>query len=222
MTRFLTRKVAVIAAILFGVLGTVFGGFGIASAATNSTTPPPARIGCVSSPNRVLTSVYENPPANFKCPTGFAVSLSASGTVGATGAQGPKGDTGAVGATGSSGLAGAYYAEAKYDVGDTNGGAVATVACKSHSDVAISGGVQTLAAGTNGLTGNVPVSSSFAGRMDWSTNTPIAGDLSGWIVQFGGNSSSTSLGDPHYEDIYALCVPSTTIPVDVTYAESGS
>jgi hypothetical protein len=140
---------------------------------------------------------------------------------GTSGAQGPKGDTGATGPAGANGLAGAYYAEAKYDVGDTNGGAVATVGCKSHSDVAISGGVQTLAAGTNGLKNNVPVSSSFPGRMDWSTNTPIAGDLSGWVVQFGGNSSSASLGDPDYVNIYALCVPSTTIPVDTTFAESA-
>jgi hypothetical protein len=219
MTRFLNRKVAVIAAILFGVLGTVFGGLSVASAATSSTTPPPAKIGCVTSPNRMINQVYENVPANFKCPSGFAVSLSASGT---TGTQGPKGDTGATGPAGANGLTGAYYAVAKYDVGDTNGGAVATVACKTHTDVAISGGVQTLALGTNGLQNNVPVSTSMPGRMDWDTNTPISGDLSGWIVQFGGNSSSTSLGDPKYVDIYALCVPGATIPVDTTFAESAS
>lgn len=119
-------------------------------------------------------------------------------------------------------LDGAYYSVAKYDVGDTNGGAVASVACKATTDVAIAGGVQTLAAGTNGLTHNVPVSSSFPGRMDWTTNTPIAGRLDGWIVQFGGNSSATDLGSPLYENIYALCVPGASIPVDTTYTESGS
>jgi hypothetical protein len=218
-----TKTVAIIAAIV-SVL-TIATGVGFASAAVTSTAPPPARIGCVYGPNRMIDQVYENPPANFKCPTGFAVSLSSAGTTGAkgaTGATGATGPAGSVGATGASGLEGAYYAVAKYDVGDTNGGAVATVACKATTDVAISGGVQTLAAGTNGLSGNVPVSSSFPGRMDWSTNTPIAGRLDGWIVQFGGNSSSTSLGDPHYEDIYALCVPGADVPVDTTYTESGS
>lgn len=219
MKRFLNRKMAFVA-VIFGVIGSIFGGIGIADAATSSA--PPARVGCVSSPNRMLNQVYENVPSNFKCTTGFAVSLSTSGS---TGPAGPKGDTGATGATGPAGpdgLDGAYYSVAKYDVGDTNGGAVATVACKATTDVAISGGVQTLALGTNGLAGNVPVSSSFPGRMDWDTNTPIAGRLDGWIVQFGGNSSSTSLGDPHYVDIYALCVPGADIPVDTTFAESSS
>lgn len=212
-----TKTTAIVAAIASVLV--IATGVGFASAATTSTAPPPARIGCVTSPNRMINQVYENVPANFKCPTGFAVSLSSAGTTGATG---PAGAVGATGAQGASGLEGAYYAVAKYDVGDTNGGAVATVACKATTDVAISGGVQTLAAGTNGLTGNVPVSSSFPGRMDWNTNTPIAGRLDGWIVQFGGNSSSTSLGDPHYEDIYALCVPGADVPIDTTYTESGS
>jgi hypothetical protein len=108
-----------------------------------------------------------------------------AGTKGATGAQGPAGAPGATGPAGPAGaigLTGAYYSVAKYNVGDTNGGAVATVACKSATDVAISGGVQTLALGTNGIGNNVPVSSSFPGRMDWTTNTPIPGDLNGWIV----------------------------------------
>jgi hypothetical protein len=175
------------------------------------------------------------------CPKGTAgISLGKPGPKGATGARGPAGPAGIKGATGAqgpagaggatgpagpagaSGLAGAYYSVAKYNVGDTNGGAIATVACKSTTDVAISGGVQTLALGTNGIGNNVPVSSSFPGRMDWSTNTPIPGDLNGWIVQFGGNSSATSLGNPAYVDIYALCVPGADIPVDTTYTESGS
>lgn len=49
------------------------------------------------------------------------------GPQGATGATGAKGDTGASGAQGASGLAGSYYSVARYDVGDTNGGAVATI-----------------------------------------------------------------------------------------------
>jgi hypothetical protein len=48
------------------------------------------------------------------------------------------------------------------------------------------------------------------------------GDLSGWVVQFGGNSGATSLGDPKYVDIYALCVPGADVPVVATYSESGS
>jgi len=153
---------------------------------------------------------------------GLAGSKGATGAQGAAGAPGATGPAGPAGPAGATGLTGAYYSVAKYNVGDTNGGAIATVACKSATDVAISGGVQTLALGTNGIGNNVPVSSSFPGRMDWTTNTPIPGDLNGWIVQFGGNSSATSLGNPAYVDIYALCVPGADIPVDTTYTESGS
>ena len=130
-----------------------------------------------------------------------------------------------------SGLDGAYYSEAQYDVGDTNGGAVATVACKATTDVAISGAVQTLAVGTNGLHSNVPVSSSFPGRMDWDgpdnvsgtadDNTPFPNRLDGWIFQFGGNSSTTSLGDPKFVTLKTLCVPGADIPVVKTFVESS-
>jgi Collagen triple helix repeat (20 copies) len=146
----------------------------------------------------------------------------ARGPQGATGPKGDKGDKGDTGAPGDSYLHGAYYSVANYDVGDTNGGAVATVACKLPTDTAISGGVQTLQLGSNGLGNNVPVSSSFPGRMDWSTNTPKSGRLDGWIVQFGGNSSSTDLGSPQYVKVWALCVPGLNVPVDQTYTESGS
>jgi hypothetical protein len=115
-------------------------------------------------------------------------------------------------------LAGSYYSVAKYDVGDTNGGAVATVACKLPTDTAISGGVRTLAAGTNGLTNNVPVSSSFPGRMDWATNTPIEGRSDGWIFQFGTETGAA----PKFVTLYALCVPGLTIPFDTTFTESSS
>jgi len=145
-----------------------------------------------------------------------------NGTNGLAGARGPKGDKGDPGAAGDSYLHGAYYSVANYDLGDTNGGAVATVACKDQGDTAISGGVQTLQLGTNGLQNNVPVSSSFPGRMDWNTNTPKTGRTDGWIVQFGGNSSSTDLGSPQFVKVWALCVPGLNVPVEQTYSESGS
>jgi hypothetical protein len=145
-----------------------------------------------------------------------------SGQVGPQGPKGDKGDKGDTGATGESYLDGAYYSVAHYDKGDTNGGAIATVACKAQTDTAISGGVQTLQLGSNGIQNNVPVSSSFPGRMDWSTNTPKPGRIDGWIVQFGGNSSSTDLGSPKYVKVWALCVPGLHVPVDNTYTESGS
>jgi hypothetical protein len=116
------------------------------------------------------------------------------------------------------GLDGAYYALAKYDVGDTNGGAVATVACSNQTDVAISGGVQTIALGDNGIGNNVPVSSSFPGRMNWDTNSPRDGRLDGWIVQFGTETGNA----PKYVNIYALCVPGADISVVKTYSESGN
>lgn len=131
------------------------------------------------------------------------------------GLEGPVGPPGAKGAKGDSGLTGAYYSVAFYDVGDTNAGAIATVACKAQTDVAISGGVQVM-----DFSKNTPVSSSFPGRMDWSTNTPKAGRLDGWIVQFGGNAGATSDKDPQSEKIWALCVPGANIPVNTTYTQS--
>jgi hypothetical protein len=153
---------------------------------------------------------------------GLAGPAGKDGTNGLPGARGPKGDKGDPGAAGDSYLQGAYYSVANYDVGDTNGGAVATVACKLPTDTAISGGVQTLDAGTNGLQNNVPVSSSFPGRMNWDTNTPRPNRLDGWIVQFGGNSSSADLGSPHFVKVWALCVPGLNVPVQQTYSESGT
>ena len=59
----------------------------------------------------------------------------------------------------------------------------------------ISGGVQVL--GIGGNQGEIDaansritplVSSSFPGRMDWTTNSPKPNRLDGWIVQFGGNA----------------------------------
>lgn len=76
------KRITVIAAAVGAAAVTVIGG-GAVYAAT--LTPPPARIGCVASPHRLLNEVYENVPANFKCPSGFAVGLSGAGTPGAPG-----------------------------------------------------------------------------------------------------------------------------------------
>ena len=141
------------------------------------------------------------------------------GEQGIQGVPGPKGDKGD---KGNSGLEGAYYSVAYYDVGDTNAGAIATVACSDPADVAISGGTQTLGTeGANDYQRNTPVASSFPGRMDWSTNTPKADRLDGWIVQFGGNAGATSDNPPQFAKIWALCVPGATIPVVNTYTESS-
>jgi hypothetical protein len=165
-----------------------------------------------------LTSRAVHPLQQGSAGTGASGS---TGATGATGAQGPKGDKGA------NGLLGAFYATAFYNVGDTNAGAIATVACSSTSTdfTAISGGVQVLGIGDNQTeinaanARNTPVSSSFPGRMDWSTNTPKLDRLDGWIVQFGGNAGATSDKDPVKVKVWALCVPDTSIPVTQTYIQ---
>jgi hypothetical protein len=144
-----------------------------------------------------------------------------TGATGATGATGQKGEKGEKGEKGDSGLAGAYYAVAFYDSGDTNAGAIATVACKAQTDVAIAGGVQVTGLDEGANARNTPVSSSFPGRMDWSTNAPRADRLDGWIVQFGGNAGATSDKSPEKTKIWALCVPGAGIPVEQTYTQSA-
>jgi hypothetical protein len=139
---------------------------------------------------------------------------------GARGPRGMQGPRGPQGPKGESGLKGAYYSVAFYDVGDTNAGAIATVACKAETDVAISGGVQVLGLDDAANSRNTPVSSSFPGRMDWSTNKPRADRLDGWIVQFGGNAGASSDKSPEKTKIWALCVPGTDIPVEQTYTQS--
>jgi hypothetical protein len=119
-----------------------------------------------------------------------------------------KGNTGP---KGPSGLEGAYYATAKYDVGNTNQTAIATVACKAQTDVAISGGVQMI--GVGGV--NAAVGSSFPGRMNFSTSTPIANRLDGWIIQFDADVN------PGKVTVWALCVPGASIPVVNTYTQSS-
>lgn len=148
--------------------------------------------------------------------------LGEAGPRGPAGAQGPAGPAGAAGPTGpagASGLAGAFYSVAFYDVGDTNAGAIATVACDpvSQDFTAISGGVQTLALDGTPLDNNTPVSSSFPGRVDFTTNTPKPDRLDGWIVQFGGTADR----QPLRVKVWALCVPgANAVPVVTTYTQS--
>lgn len=129
---------------------------------------------------------------------------------GPTGPRGPQGVAGDDGADGQDSLFGAYYATAAYNVGDTNQGAIATVACSNPSDVAIAGGVQMIGVGGN----NSAVGSSFPGRMDWTTNTPKVDRLDGWIIQFDADTA------PEKVTLWALCVPGATIPVVNTYSQS--
>jgi hypothetical protein len=136
------------------------------------------------------------------------------GDTGASGPQGPKGDKGDKGDTGAAGdsyLDGAYYSVGYYDVGNTNGGAIATVACKAQTDTAISGGVS-----TDDYTKSVPVGQSLPGRMDWSTNTPKQGRLDGWIIQFASQNGSA----PEKVKVWALCVPGLHVPVNQTFTQS--
>jgi hypothetical protein len=109
------------------------------------------------------------------------------------------------------GLAGAIYRVEQYD----NGGAGdATVACDDDPDIsqqytAIAGGVQAGKAEAGfDRTNAFDVAASFPGRMNWDTGEPKADRLDGWIV----------LGSGGYSDVlrvWALCVPTTSIPVDV-------
>jgi hypothetical protein len=138
-----------------------------------------------------------------------------AGAPGQTGAQGPKGDKGDKGDSGAAGdshLDGAYYSVAYYDKGDTNGGAIATVACKVETDTAISGGIS-----TDDYMKTVPVGQSFPGRMNWSTNTPKPDRLDGWIVQFASQTGPA----PEKVKVWALCVPGLHVPVNQTYTQSG-
>ena len=146
---------------------------------------------------------------------GWKGDTGAAGPQGHAGAQGPKGDKG------DSGLTGAFYATAFYNAGDTNAGAIASVACDAEKTdyVAISGGVQVLGLGEGANSRNTPVSSSFPGRMDWAAGAPKPDRLDGWIVQFGGNAGATSDKDPEKIKIWALCVPGASIPVNQTFQQ---
>jgi hypothetical protein len=131
------------------------------------------------------------------------------------GPQGPAGADGKDGAKGDSYLTGAYYSVAYYDKGDTNAGAIATVKCKAQTDTAISGGAQVLGLDATANSRNTPVSSSFPGRMDWTTNTPIPNRLDGWVIQFGGGAIA-----PEKVKVWALCAPGLNLPVEQTYVQS--
>jgi hypothetical protein len=103
------------------------------------------------------------------------------------------------------GLAGAVFRVENYE----NGGAGdATVACADDEAVsqkytAIAGGVQAGHTGANTFS----VTASFPGRMDWDTGKPKPNRLDGWIVLANGVHTDTL-------KVWALCVPTTDIPVD--------
>lgn len=123
------------------------------------------------------------------------------------GQAGEDGTDGVDGADGRDGLDGAVYRVLTYKNG---GGGSATVACaddntESQKYVAISGGVQGSTVANQSADG-FAVTSSFPGRMDWSTGEPKADRLDGWIV----------LGNSQYTDtltVWALCVPTDAVEV---------
>ena len=143
------------------------------------------------------------------------------GVQGVNGKDGVAGQQGAQGQQGMSGLEGAFYAQAIYNAGNTNEGAIASVACDATSSnyTAIAGGVQVLGLDAGANSRNTPVSSSFPGRMNWDTNSPRPNRLDGWIVQFGGNAGATSDKAPEKVIVWALCVPRTDIPVKTTFQQ---
>ena len=209
--------------LVVGTACAVLGGGGIATAA-NSTTHINHNTA------KAKTAQGERGPRGFRGwtgpqgPQGSMGQQGNTGVAGQDGARGPmgekgdKGDTGAQGPQGLQGIPGrtglsdAYYSVAYYDKGDTNGGAIATVACKSQDDTAISGGVQMIGLGGK----NVAVGSSFPGRMDWTTNTPKANRTDGWIVQFASQDGTA----PEKVKVYALCVPNLDVPMTQTYTQS--
>jgi hypothetical protein len=135
----------------------------------------------------------------------------ANGKDGANGATGAKGDKGEAGVNGKDGLTGAVYWVANYK----NGGAGdVTVACADTNEesmkyTAIAGGIQAGGVQSMGQTSEFDVAGSFPGRMNWETGTPKADRLDGWIVLGSGGWSDTL-------KVWALCVPNTDIPVEVT------
>jgi len=85
-----------------------------------------------------------------------------------------------------------------------------------HVVAAISGGVRVI-----DPTRNTPVSSSFAGRMNWDTNSPKDNRLDGWIVQFGGNAGPVADKAPLRVDVFATCVPNLELNTYVTFSQVG-
>jgi len=65
-------------------------------------------------------------------------------------------------------------------------------------------------AGTN----TEDITSSFPGRMDWDTNLPKPDRLDGWVVYFG-DGAAPNADEGNVLEVWALCVPTTKIPVQV-------
>lgn len=133
------------------------------------------------------------------------------GTDGSDGADGTDGTDGVDGADGVDGENGVGFDDAVYRIANyvNGGGGYATVACaddqtESQKYVAISGGVYQARLDENGNfidDANYPaIAQSFPGRMDWTTNTPKADRLDGWVVKFNGGNATTL-------KVYAVCVP---------------
>ena len=80
---------------------------------------------------------------------------------------------------------------------------------ESQKYTAIAGGVEAghAQAGYTVPPNEFAVTASFPGRMNWDTGEPRPGRLDGWII----------LGNGKYTDnlqVWALCVPNTSITVD--------
>ncbi len=126
-----------------------------------------------------------------------------------------KGEKGQDGKDGKDGMFGAVYRVANYVDG---GGGRATVACaddnvESQKYTAIAGGarVEVPGAGTH----TEDITSSFPGRMDWNTNLPKPNRLDGWVVYFG-DGAAPNADDENVLEVWALCVPTTDVDVEVT------
>lgn len=92
---------------------------------------------------------------------------------------GPAGIDGKDGEDGANGVSG--YEVRTWDYANVSGGGYATMTCPV-GKVALGGGYRW----TNedvAMTKGLSVVESFPGRMDWSTNQPIAGDYRGWVVR---------------------------------------
>ena len=216
------KKGITLIAVLVGVLAVTSGAF--AAKRYLITSSSQIKAGAVSlsdlSPaaRKALRGVNGNSgtagpqgPKGDAGPHGAQGSAGPQGTPGQSGAKGDKGDKGDTGAAGDSYLHGAYYSVAYYDKGDTNGGAIATVACKAQTDTAISGGVS-----TEDYHKTVPVGQSLPGRDGLDTNTPKPGRLTAGSSSLASQNGSA----PEKVKVWALCVPGLQVPVNQTYTQS--
>lgn len=138
----------------------------------------------------------------------------ANGAQGAQGAQGPAGPQGIPGAPGPAGPAGTSGYEVSYydyeigpSYGGAGGGAIATAACSSETEVATGGGyiLGDIAINANpntALTDGWTVVASMPGRMDWSTNTAKPGRYDGWIVRLNAPSGAPAIS----MKVYVVCM----------------